>query len=754
MNLLRKKYTAILLLAWFFGLKILNSQPAPTVFKYLSLGKEEGFSLDKPIRFREIFCSMTGLHRLSTTHGLIRDKGMEIELILFSGIDENAKKLYRNYLGEDSIRYMTETPGKQIFFVTKDDEILWQPAMDGGFNFAPFVFPEQPAVKMGISSLWADQHNDIYIGTRTGKIYRVRGGAEPGTYDGRLDSNGRFLVTRGARRAELAGEIPGNEIRVFAQDPVDPGLVWVGTDRGIFQLDREKGVIRHRAGDLDQTEGLSVTDLKPDASGNIWFSSLQEGMSLFSKKDSRIILYRNDQPHPVLKFCRKSDHEFFVAVADAAPAVFDTRTGTYTFIRDGAFSQTADSTTDIKLDGFGTLFLIKGGGLYYTDFYRSARAFSDYPVQEEAYAPFIKDIEVNGRSYTREGPPYQLKQIHLKYFERSIAIHFSLPGFVSRDSIHFSWRAEGALEEWVELPFSGSAIIPAVLDNLAPGTYQLRVRARQGAESWRHRELLLTIIIAPPVWHTWWFWTLVLCGGFILVYGAVWLRVRLVRKQERLRARHEKELMELEARALRAQMNPHFIFNCLNSIKALIQEGETEKSVNYLTTFSKLIRTLFINADKKELSLYDELETCRLYLQLEAMRFGSRFSYTIETEEGIDLKSVIIPPLIIQPFLENAIWHGLVPQEGTGILKLAIHRKGDLIEITVEDNGIGRQASLLNKSRGNPLHQSKGLNLTQSRLELDNQLKKRNASLSYTDLKDRNGKASGTKVVILIPDEP
>ena len=753
LTFIRIQYAAILLLAWFFGLQVLYGQQAPSVFKYLALGEEEGFSPDKPLRFRDILCSRTGLHRFSSTLGLVREKGMEIELILYSGINEDTRKLSRNYLGEDSIRYLTETAGGKIFFVTKDDEILWQPSMDGGFSFAPFVFPGKPAAKMGITALGAGRQNDIYIGTAAGTIYVVRGGAEPGIIDGRLDSSGRFLVTKGAMQAVLLGEIPGHGIRVFQNDPLDSGLVWVGTERGIYLLDREKGIRKDRPPALQLTDSISVTDLKTDPSGNIWFSSRQQGISLYARNESRVIFFQQEKPHPVLRFCRKSDHEFFVAVEDAAPAVFHTEKGTYEFIRDEAFRHTADSTTDIKLDGFGNLFLVKGGELYYTDHYRDARPFSDFPVPEQAYAPFIKQIEVNGRPYEREGPAFQLNTIHLKYFERSIAVFFSLPGFISRDSTRFSWKADGALEEWVELPLSGTAIIPAVLDNLAPGSYVLRVRARVGAESWRPQELQLEIIIAPPVWHTWWFWTAVLGGGFLLGYLAVWLRVRFVRKQERLRSRHEKELLELEARALRAQMNPHFIFNCLNSIKALIQEGETDKSVTYLTTFSKLIRTLFHNADKKELSLYDELETCRLYLQLEAMRFGSSFSYTIETEEGIDLKSVFIPGMIIQPFLENAIWHGLVPKEGPGILKLAVHRKGDLIEMMVEDNGIGRQASLLNKNRGNALHQSKGLNLTQSRLELDNQLKKRKASLAYTDLKDRNGKAAGTKVVITIPAE-
>ena len=121
-------------------------------------------------------------------------------------------------------------------------------------------------------------------------------------------------------------------------------------------------------------------------------------------------------------------------------------------------------------------------------------------------------------------------------------------------------------------------------------------------------------------------------------------------------------MLELEAKALRAQMNPHFIFNCLNSIKSLIQQHEEEKSVTYLTTFSKLIRTLFNNADKKEISLYDEIETCKLYLQLEAMRFDTKFSYSVNVDENIDLKSIQVPALIIQPFIENAIWHGIVPR--------------------------------------------------------------------------------------------
>ena len=222
---------------------------------------------------------------------------------------------------------------------------------------------------------------------------------------------------------------------------------------------------------------------------------------------------------------------------------------------------------------------------------------------------------------------------------------------------------------------------------------------------------------------------------------------------EKQRSIQEKVLLELEAKALRAQMNPHFIFNCMNSIKSLIQQHEEEKSVSYLTTFSKLIRTLFNNADKKEISLYDEIETCKLYLQLEAMRFDTKFSYAVNVDGGLDLKSVQVPALIIQPFIENAIWHGIVPKGESGYVELSVMQKNNDVEISVDDNGVGREASRNNKPASSLMHQSKGVNLTQSRLELDNLLRHRKAQLEMIDKKDENGMAIGTKIIITINEE-
>ena len=217
---------------------------------------------------------------------------------------------------------------------------------------------------------------------------------------------------------------------------------------------------------------------------------------------------------------------------------------------------------------------------------------------------------------------------------------------------------------------------------------------------------------------------------------------------EKQKLQYEKQLNEMESKALRAQMNPHFIFNCMNSIKSLMQENKVDKGITYLTTFSKLIRTLFNNADKREITLYDEIETCRLYLQLEAMRFDTKFSYSVNIDDSIDLKSVQVPALIIQPFIENAIWHGIIPKETGGRIEITVEQANGDIKVIIDDDGIGREASVQNKAASGIMHQSKGVNLTQSRLDLENRLNETNAELVIIDKKDDNGHAAGTRIVL------
>lgn len=237
-----------------------------------------------------------------------------------------------------------------------------------------------------------------------------------------------------------------------------------------------------------------------------------------------------------------------------------------------------------------------------------------------------------------------------------------------------------------------------------------------------------------------------------LCYQLVYYIIK-TKNDEIVKLKFEKQVSEYEAKALRAQMNPHFIFNCLNSIKFLIQQNNPEKAISYLAIFSKVIRTLLNNADKKEISLFDEIETCKLYLQLEAMRLDDMFSYKIIIDEGVDMKSTKMPALIVQPFIENAIWHGIIPKGSKGTIELSVTEKGNEIEISIEDDGIGIEASILNKSSLDISHESKGLSLTEARLKVDNFLRHREGRLYISERKDDAGRVLGTRVILKINKE-
>ena len=243
-----------------------------------------------------------------------------------------------------------------------------------------------------------------------------------------------------------------------------------------------------------------------------------------------------------------------------------------------------------------------------------------------------------------------------------------------------------------------------------------------------------------------------------IVAFLVWHRIRQLslkhkvileqKETEKLKAKYEKDLIKLEAKALRAQMNPHFIFNCLNSIKSLINKNENEKAANYLTTFSKLIRTLFQNSDKREVSLFEEIETCKLYTQLERMRFGNKVEFIFNVDEAIDLKDIKMPALILQPFIENAIWHGLVPKETGGQLVVSVKETDGAVHCIIDDDGIGRELSKNYKTQYETTHQSKGITMTRSRMELDKLLNERENSIQIIDKKNIAGIAEGTTIII------
>lgn len=214
-------------------------------------------------------------------------------------------------------------------------------------------------------------------------------------------------------------------------------------------------------------------------------------------------------------------------------------------------------------------------------------------------------------------------------------------------------------------------------------------------------------------------------------------------KEETIKRDFSQKLKETEMAALRSQMNPHFLFNSLSALKHLIMSGQTEESIYYLDDFSGLLRGILQNSKQEKISVEQELEILELYLSLEKNRLGTGFEYSIQVDNREILSQFQIPPLILQPFVENAIWHGLKPSLKATKKLLLIFDTSDSLEIVIEDNGIGRKESAKNKK----MHNSMGTNIVQDRLTLYNHLNDHSINLKITDL-EKDGVALGTRITL------
>jgi tetratricopeptide (TPR) repeat protein len=253
-----------------------------------------------------------------------------------------------------------------------------------------------------------------------------------------------------------------------------------------------------------------------------------------------------------------------------------------------------------------------------------------------------------------------------------------------------------------------------------------------------------------------------LIGGafLLLIVMAVVSRIFYKRKRdkEQLTTDFKKQLAQAETKALRAQMNPHFIFNSLNSINSFVMDQKHEIASDYLIKFSKLIRLILDNSRSETISIEKELETLKLYVILEAARFDNRFKCVYVVAEDVDTNSIRIPPMLLQPFVENAIWHGLMQKEGEGTITIDIsmineqitENREQLLRITITDDGIGREKASELKSKS-ATHKSHGLKVTSQRIEMMNKLNSTGAQVNVIDLKDEQGNATGTKVELIIP---
>ncbi|HEY8404162.1 MAG TPA: two-component regulator propeller domain-containing protein [Flavobacteriales bacterium] len=337
-------------------------------------------------------------------------------------------------------------------------------------------------------------------------------------------------------------------------------------------------------------------------------------------------------------------------------------------------------------------------------------------------------------------PEFSYKQNHLTFFFTGISTTYP-------HDLEYQFILEGFDDDWKPLTTSSSA----TYSNLPYKSYVFKVKAINKEGLWSD-EITYAFSVRPPFWLTWWFVTLEVMLALSIISYIIYNRRKVLKeKREREWFEVKSKMLALEQQSLNSSMNRHFIFNALNSIQYYINRQDRMAANRYLSDFAKLIRKNLDNTQENLTSLRDEIERLELYLKLEHMRFNDKFVYSINVDPQLDLDRIKVPPMLIQPFLENSIWHGLLPKTETGEVRLDITRVNGHLEFSVTDNGIGIENSLKNKTTADN-HISKGMEITQNRLELIQKSTGQSIELRGPwQLSDEHGNSIGTKVQILLP---
>jgi hypothetical protein len=344
----------------------------------------------------------------------------------------------------------------------------------------------------------------------------------------------------------------------------------------------------------------------------------------------------------------------------------------------------------------------------------------------------LKGMLVNGLSGERD---------QLNHTENNISLLYDLIQLGSNGSSMLQYRIRNDSEEWEELPGATGQLN---FVSLSPGFYDIEFQGfAKGLYSNLER---VSFRIVPP----WWQRPAYLIGlgvlGFSLITVFVSTTERRKRKLEQIRT----QLAQSQVKSLRSQMNPHFIFNILNAVQGFIYAGRKSDAAEYLSNFSSLMRKTLELSDEQSITLKEELELLQLYVSLELPRFDDEVIFTLEVDENIDQEGIKIPSLLLQPFLENALKHGLMHKEGVkrlGVNMVLIHP--EKLEVRITDNGIGRKASeIINKKRKN--HRSFATNAIFSRVDLINRFLKNPIEIQVEDFLN-DGEMQGTIVIIRVP---
>ena len=566
--------------------------------------------------------------------------------------------------------------------------------------------------------------------------------------------NDNYVITKWNYRDGL----PSNRLTSLQFDRQE--YLWFGTENdglGCFYAKQGKMRATFHASE----KGLSSNQIRTlalDKFNRLWVGTSDGGLNVFNPKEyqPKVRTYRQQDG-------LKSDNIYLLAVDKKGNIISGSEKGIdyLLFNKDGSirqikhygkqdgFSGVETCQNSCWLDSDGSIWLGTINGLC---------QFNPNELAGNSEPPLLsfKDVKLFYESISKKRSNAQQlgtksHPLQLAYDENHITFEFLGINLRRPEMVRYQWKLNGFDANWSPLSKDRSI----VYSNLDPGTYQFQIRASNEDGVWS-KPIPYHFTIATPFWETTWF-RISVGGAIILLLVFIYIgTIKRIRKNARIKQREvefEKDLLELEQKAMRLQMNPHFIFNALNSIQSLIGTGKETEARYFLAKFSRLMRQILDNSRKSSLTLEEEIQTLENYLLIEQFCNGERFDYKIEVDNRLEQDFISLPPMILQPFVENAIKHGMrgLPEgDKSGIITIQFSEEDGLLKCVVEDNGIGREkAAELDRNSKETYHESTALKVTTDRLDY---LKKEGIAtpLEIVDLYE-DGIPKGTRIIIRLP---
>ena len=529
------------------------------------------------------------------------------------------------------------------------------------------------------------------------------------------------------------------------------GEVWISTFNGINKLNPATGkitVIRHENKDPRSLSNDRVMSGFEDSKGTLWFATFGGGLNKYDRNSGKFICFTRDKglPDNVIYDIVEDTQGYLWLTSNTGLIRFNPRNNSYVKydVNDGVQSHEFNLGAAFRLaDGSIAVGGMNGFNVFNPDQIKINKqipkiAITEFSIFGNSYKTYIEDGD----------------KIVLEPDENFFSISFSALDYTNPSKNQYAYMLKNYDKDWILVDASHRR---ADYTDVKPGTYEFVVRASNSDGVWNETGISFTIVIKPPFYKTWWFRISLIAMALLITYLFIRGRIKKVRLKNEVESRVlkiEKEMFELEQKALRLQMNPHFIFNSLNSIQSYIVSNDTENAINYLAKFSQLMRLILTSSREAIIPVSQEISLLKHYLELENMRFRNRFAYEIRVDSKMDVEYMGIPPMIIQPYVENAIIHGFMNKKsGSCNLLIQLWEKENQLMVVVEDNGIGRERAAEIKAQSGLTQKSQGIVITKERLDILNSKMKNKISVEIDDLKDADGNAAGTRVKLFIPFE-